>query len=80
MKKLILLLAVIMLMPTVAEAQKPRRGAKEVSPFIEGKQKVRKTDYDSIWKFIEQGEAFRTLMAYYKCAIMEIETKFNVLN
>ena len=51
MKKLILLLAVIMLMPTVAEAQKPRRGAKEVSPFIEGKQKVRKTDYDSIWKF-----------------------------
>ncbi|MBO4307295.1 MAG: OmpA family protein [Bacteroidales bacterium] len=51
MKKLILLLAVIMLMPAIAEAQKPRRGAKEVSPFIEGKQKVRKTDYDSIWKF-----------------------------
>ncbi|HAK58416.1 MAG TPA: GTP pyrophosphokinase [Lachnospiraceae bacterium] len=35
---------------------------------------------DSIGKFIEQGEAFRTLMAYYKCAIMEVETKFNVLN
>ena len=35
---------------------------------------------DSIGKFIEQGEAFRTLMAYYNCAIMEIETKFNVLN
>ena len=35
---------------------------------------------DSIGKFIEQGEAFRTLMAYYRCAIMEIETKFNVLN
>lgn len=51
MKKLILLFAVIMMMPVVAEAQKPRRGAREVSPFIEGKQKVRKTDYDSIWKF-----------------------------
>lgn len=25
-------------------------------------------------------ENFRKLMAYYKCAIMEIETKFNVLN
>ena len=35
---------------------------------------------ESIGKFIEQGEAFRTLMAYYKCAIMEVETKFNVLN
>ena len=35
---------------------------------------------DSIGKFIEQGEAFRTLMAYYNCAIMEIETKFKVLN
>ena len=35
---------------------------------------------DSIGKFIEQGEAFRTLMAYYKCASMEIETKFNILN
>ena len=35
---------------------------------------------DSIGRFIEQGEAFRTLMAYYNCAIMEVETKFNVLN
>lgn len=25
-------------------------------------------------------EAFQTLMAYYRCAMMEIETKFNVLN
>ena len=25
-------------------------------------------------------EDFNTLMAYYKCAIMEVETKFNVLN
>lgn len=44
-----LLLAV--LMPATLQAQKPKKGAKEVSPFIEGKQKVRKADYDSIWKF-----------------------------
>lgn len=28
----------------------------------------------------EQTEPYRTLMAYYKCAMMEIETKFKVLN
>ena len=27
-----------------------------------------------------QSNTFKTLMAYYRCAIMEIETKFNVLN
>ncbi|MDY3908854.1 MAG: GTP pyrophosphokinase family protein [Eubacterium sp.] len=31
-------------------------------------------------KIMEQGEAFQELMAYYRCAIMEVETKFNVLN
>ena len=36
---------------TTVEAQNSRRGAKEQSPFVEGKQKVRKSDYDSIWKF-----------------------------
>lgn len=30
---------------------KPRAGKKKVSPFIEGRQKVRQDDYDSIWKF-----------------------------
>ena len=29
---------------------------------------------------LEEGEAFRELMAYYECAIMEVETKFKVLN
>ena len=29
---------------------------------------------------LEEGENFQTLMAYYECAIMEVETKFNVLN
>ena len=31
-------------------------------------------------RILEEGEAFQTLMAYYRCAIMEVETKFNVLN
>lgn len=31
-------------------------------------------------KIMEQGQPFRELMAYYECAIMEVETKFNVLN
>lgn len=34
----------------------------------------------AIEQIMNQGEAFRALMAYYKCAIMEVETKFNVLN
>lgn len=52
MKKLILFLAVVLLVPTMATAQNNKKnGKKEVSPFIEGKQKVRKSDYDSIWKF-----------------------------
>lgn len=51
MKKLILLLVVALLLPAMASAQKPKKGDKVVSPFIEGKQKVRKSDYDSIWKF-----------------------------
>lgn len=30
---------------------KPKGGKKQQSPFIEGRQKVRQDDYDSIWKF-----------------------------
>ena len=51
MKKIALLLLAALLVPAFATAQKPKKGAKEVNPFIEGKQKVRKSDYDSIWKF-----------------------------
>ena len=39
----------LLAMPSVVEAQK--KGRKEVSPIIEGKQKVRKVNYDSVWKF-----------------------------
>lgn len=35
---------------------------------------------DNMELIMEEGEAFRELMAYYKCAIMEVETKFKVLN
>lgn len=51
MKKLTLLLLVALLAPMAANTQNTKKGAKVVSPFIEGKQKVRKSDYDSIWKF-----------------------------
>lgn len=37
-------------------------------------------DNEAMEKIMEQGAAFRELMAYCKCAIMEVETKFNVLN
>ena len=51
MKKLIVLLVAAIILPAMASAQSGKKGAKVVSPFIEGKQKVRKADYDSIWKF-----------------------------
>lgn len=51
MKKLILMIVVAVLLPTVGSAQKTKKETRTVSPFIEGKQKVRKADYDSIWKF-----------------------------
>lgn len=51
MKKLILIIVAVLIIPFVAVAQKPHKSAKVVNPFVEGKQKVRKVDYDSIWKF-----------------------------
>lgn len=34
-----------------AAQNRPRGGKKNASPFIEGRQKVRQDDYDTIWKF-----------------------------
>lgn len=51
MKKLTLLILVALLTPLAVNAQNTKKGAKVVSPLVEGKQKVRKSDYDSIWKF-----------------------------
>ena len=31
-------------------------------------------------RIVEETKEFQKLMTYYQCAIMEIETKFNVLN
>ena len=30
---------------------------------------------EQVEQILEEGEAFQTLMAYYRCAIMEVETK-----
>lgn len=53
MKKLIAILMMALLVPIAANAQSTTKkgGKKEVSPVIEGKQKVRLADYDSVWKF-----------------------------
>ena len=37
-------------------------------------------DKKAIMEALPTVKKFTTLMAYYRCAIMEIETKFNVLN
>lgn len=54
MKRIINLVAVALLLAgglDSAAQNKPRSGKKEVSPFIEGRQKVRQSDYDTIWQF-----------------------------
>lgn len=54
MKKIFSLLIVALLLGTafdVAAQANPKKGKKSVSPFIEGRQKVRQSDYDSVWQF-----------------------------
>ena len=53
MKKILLIILAMLFVAPVASAQskKDKKGKKEVSPVIEGRQKVRQTDYDSVWKF-----------------------------
>lgn len=52
MKKILLIvLAVLVAAPAVSAQNKDKKGKKVVSPIIEGRQKVRQTDYDSVWKF-----------------------------
>ncbi len=53
MKRIILLaLAALLIIPCASAQDKPtKKGKKEVSPIIEGRQKVRQVDYDSVWKF-----------------------------
>lgn len=54
MKKIFSLLIVALLLGSgmdVAAQAKPKGGKKKASPFIEGRQKVRQDDYDTIWKY-----------------------------
>ncbi len=48
-----------------------------ISEAIEELKKIDARDVDVI---SERLQDFSTMMAYYRCAIMEVETKFNVLN
>lgn len=41
---------------------------------------LKKINTDDVEALSEHFREFNTMMAYYRCAIMEIETKFNVLN
>ena len=50
---------------------------KNISEALEELRKIDAKDVDAISERLQE---FSTMMAYYRCAIMEIETKFNVLN
>lgn len=48
----LIIIAALLLGSTDAIAQaKPKGGKKQASPFIEGKQKVRQDDYDTVWRY-----------------------------
>lgn len=54
MKRIFALLTLALLLGGSADLMaqaKPKSGKKTASPFIEGRQKVRQTDYDTIWQF-----------------------------
>lgn len=54
MKKIFCLVMTALLVAAGSDAfaqAKPRGGKKKASPFIEGRQKVRQDDYDTIWKY-----------------------------
>ncbi|MBR1792166.1 MAG: OmpA family protein [Bacteroidales bacterium] len=51
MKKYIIFFLAILIIPACGVQAQKKKGKKVASPIIEGKQKVRKTDYDSVWKF-----------------------------
>lgn len=54
MKKIFSLMMVVLLVVGAFDASaqnKPKGGKKNASPFVEGRQKVRQDDYDTLWKF-----------------------------
>ncbi|MDY5969177.1 MAG: OmpA family protein [Bacteroidales bacterium] len=62
-KKILTITLLALTLPGLALAQggAKSRERKETSPFLEGRHKVRRTDYDSIWKFT----TFGTKEKYY---------------
>ena len=50
---------------------------KQISEILE---EIKQIDTNDVETINERLQDFNTMMAYYRCAIMEIETKFNVLN
>ncbi len=54
MKKIFSLVMIALLVLSCVDLMaqaKPKGGKKDASPFIEGRQKVRQSDYDTIWQF-----------------------------
>lgn len=51
LKYIVVILLFVVALPAEGVCQNNKKGKKEVSPFVEGKQKVRRADYDSIWKY-----------------------------
>ncbi len=52
MKKFLIISLTLLLLPATVAVAQSSKGAKKVeSPFVEGRQKVRQTDYDTVWKF-----------------------------
>lgn len=50
----------------------------QLLPQIQIFKNILGSDYNA--EYLESSHSFMKMMAYYKCALMEIETKFNVLN
>lgn len=49
-------------------------------PNLEENWDLSDLDIEKVKRFLKQNRAFRTLMLQYQCALMEIETKFRVLD
>lgn len=63
-----------------SELRKMEKNDKKQAPILDDSFIEQLLSNDKMERILEEGEAFQTLMAYYRCAIMEVETKFNVLN
>lgn len=55
-------------------------GKEKKEVFLDNEFVEKLMENEAMEQLMEQGAAFRELMAYCRCAIMEVETKFNVLN